>query len=152
MHTQACLPFVRSGYFQSMPIRYCLLEKKKEVHSLAFPIIAQHLRRPPLTCAWLDCSCNPQIHQLCCHILQLLIQSHVVPPHGRPVGGSSSPFWSTWSREHVCSALEFKSWPGSSSVTPFPTPPTISYTCQYSGIFCLSPATILSLGRLGPWM
>ena len=38
---------------------------------------------------------------------------------------------------------------GSSSVTPFPTPPTTHYTCQPSLIFCLSLATIVSPGRRG---
>ena len=38
----------------------------------------------------------------------------------------------------------------SSSAAPFPTPPTISYTCQHSLFFQLYWAAIVSLGRCGP--
>ena len=36
---------------------------------------------------------------------------------------------------YMAAASGFKSWCKSSSATPFPTPPTISYTCQHSCIF-----------------
>ena len=44
----------------------------------------------------------------------------------------------------------FKSQRQSSSAAPFPTPPTISYTCQYSLFFQLYWAARVSLGRCGP--
>ena len=44
----------------------------------------------------------------------------------------------------------FKSQCQSSSAAPFPTPPTISYTCQHSLFFQLYWAAIVSLGRCGP--
>ena len=43
----------------------------------------------------------------------------------------------------------FKSPCPSSFAAPFPTPPTISYTCQHS-LFFLFWAAIVSLGRCGP--
>ena len=44
----------------------------------------------------------------------------------------------------------FKSHRQSSSAAPFPTPPTISYTCQHSQVFQLYWAARVSLGRCGP--
>ena len=44
----------------------------------------------------------------------------------------------------------FKSQLQSSSAAPFPTPPTISYTCQHSLFFQLSWAAIVGLGRSSP--
>ena len=51
-----------------------------------------------------------------CVMLSLLPQNHIVLP----------PLW--------LPRLGFKSWCQSSSAAPFPTPPTISYTCQHSRI------------------
>ena len=42
--------------------------------------------------------------------------------------------------------------PSTSSVTPFLTPSTKGYNYQSAGIFCLSPAAIVSLGRHGTKM
>ena len=50
----------------------------------------------------------------------------------------------------MAAAPGFKSQHQSSSAAPFPTPPTISYTCQHSLFFQLSWAAIVSLGRCGP--
>ena len=44
----------------------------------------------------------------------------------------------------------FKSQRQSSSAAPFPTPPTISYTCQHSLFSECYWAAIVSLGRCGP--
>ena len=44
----------------------------------------------------------------------------------------------------------FKFQRQSSSAAPFPTPPTISYTCQHSPFFQRYWAAIVSLGRCGP--
>ena len=44
----------------------------------------------------------------------------------------------------------FKSQCQSSSAAPFPTPPTICYTCQHSLFSQLYWAVIVSLGRCGP--
>ena len=44
---------------------------------------------------------------------------------------------------------EFKFWCGSPSLTPFPTPPTVDYTYQQSGLLPFS-AAIVSPGKLGP--
>ena len=44
----------------------------------------------------------------------------------------------------------FKSQHPSSFAAPFPTPPTISYTCQHSLFFQLYWAAIVSLGRCDP--
>ena len=46
--------------------------------------------------------------------------------------------------------LGFKSQHLPSSAAPFPTPPTISYTCQHSLFFQLYWAARVSLGRCGP--
>ena len=46
--------------------------------------------------------------------------------------------------------LGFKSQHQSSSTAPFPTPPTIIYTCQHSLSFQLYWAATVSLGRYGP--
>ena len=67
-----------------------------------------------------------------CVMLSLLPQHHIVLP----------PLW--------LPRLGFKSWCQSSSAAPFPTPPTISYTCQHSLFFQLYWAAIVSLGRCGP--
>ena len=71
-------------------------------------------------------------HQLCHH--------HRVPtlpkPHSPLSGMAAMP--------------GFKSQCQSSSAAPFPTPPTISYTCQHSLFFQLYWAAIVSLGRCGP--
>ena len=101
-------------------------------------------------------------HQLCgCCNLQL-IQSHVAPSHGPPARVLSLLFllakslllpkpcgkkkhskttWSSllsfrtsWSSLPMAAAPRFKSQRQSSSAAPFPTPPTISYTCQHSHI------------------
>ena len=50
----------------------------------------------------------------------------------------------------MAAAPGFKSQHQSSSAAPFPTPPTISYTCQHSLFFQLYWAAIVSLGRCGP--
>ena len=57
-------------------------------------------------------------------------------PHGPPSGMAASPW--------------FKSHHQSSSAAPFPTPPTISYTCQHTLFFKLYWAAIVSPGRCGP--
>ena len=66
----------------------------------------------------------------------------------KPCGPPSSP-----SEAHgplsMAAATRFKSQHRSSSAAPFPTPPTISYTCQHS-LFFLFWAAIVSLGRCGP--
>ena len=73
-----------------------------------------------------------QHHQLCCR--------HGVPtlpkPCDSPLGMAAAP--------------GFKSQRQSSSAAPFPTPPTISYTCQHSLFFQLYWAAIVTLGRCGP--
>ena len=82
---------------------------------------------------------SPQNHMvlsysLCqnCVILPLLPQNHMALPRvWLPCPG-------------------FKSQCQSSSAAPFPTPPTISYTCQHSLFFQPYWAAILSPGRCGP--
>ena len=49
-----------------------------------------------------------------------------------------------------CPASRFKCQHPSSFAAPFPTPPTISYTCQHPLFFQLYWAAIVSLGRCGP--
>ena len=50
----------------------------------------------------------------------------------------------------MAAAPRFKSQRPSSFAAPFPTPPTISYTCQHSLFFQLYWAAIVSPGRCGP--
>ena len=47
-------------------------------------------------------------------------------------------------------AFSFKSQPGTSSSTPFPTSARIGYTCQHSRSFQPFRAAVVSLGRRGP--
>ena len=76
--------------------------------------------------------------------------NHVVlsspKPHGPP--SSSLKLHGLLSLWLLC--LGFKSQRQSSSAAPFPTPPTISHTCQHSLFFQLYWASIVSLGRCGP--
>ena len=55
-----------------------------------------------------------------------------------------------WSSPSMAAGPRFKSQRQSSPAAPFPTPPTISYTCQHSLFFQLYWAAIVSLGRCGP--
>ena len=57
-------------------------------------------------------------------------------PHGPPRSMAATP--------------RFKSQCPSSFAAPFPTPLTVSYTCQHSLFFHLYWAAIVSLGRCGP--
>ena len=75
---------------------------------------------------------DPNLLHQSCVILSLLPQK----PHG-PSSGTAA-------------TTRFKSQSQSSSAAPFPTPPTISYTCQHSHILPLFWAAIVSLGRHGP--
>ena len=95
-----------------------------------------------------------QHHQLCRHhrvptlpkqhcSLTLLCQSRVVLSLL-----SAKAAWSSLSG--MAAVPGFKSHRQSSSAAPFPTPPTISYTCQHSQFFQLYWAAIVSLGRCGP--
>lgn len=43
----------------------------------------------------------------------------------------------------MAAELVFKSWGRSSSLTPFPTPPRLGYTRQWSGLFWLSHLALL---------
>ena len=73
------------------------------------------------------------LYSLCqsCMIPSLLLQNHVV-------------------LSSMAAAPRFKSQCPSSSAAAFPTPPTVSYTCQTSLFFQLYWAAIVSLGRCGP--
>ena len=71
------------------------------------------------------------LHQSCV-ILSLLPPK----PHGPSSGTAATP--------------RFKSQSQSSSAAPFPTPPTISYTCQHYLFFQVNWVAIVSLGRRGP--
>ena len=93
-----------------------------------------------------------QHHQMCCRCNLQLIQSHVAPSPGPPARVLSPLFFqakslllpkahgkrehpkATWSPLHMAAASGFKSQCQSSSAAPFPTPATISYTCQHSHI------------------
>ena len=55
-----------------------------------------------------------------------------------------------WSSPCVAAVPGFKSQRQSSSAAPFPTPPTVSYTCQHSLFSECYWAAIVSLGRCGP--
>ena len=68
--------------------------------------------------------------------------------------GPSAPFRTAWPRARllpkpygqepgIAATLEFKSGPRASSITPFPTPPTMSYACLFS-----IPSAFLQLPRL----
>ena len=90
--------------------------------------------------------------QLCRHHDLQLIQSHVAPSPGPPARVLSPLFFqakslllpkahgkrehpkATWSPLHMAAASGFKSQCQSSSAAPFPTPATISSTCQHSHI------------------
>ena len=56
----------------------------------------------------------------------------------------------SWSSLSMAAVPRFKSQCQFSSAAPFPTPPTISYTCQHSLFFQFYWAAIVSLGRCGP--
>ena len=127
-------------------------KKKKRSLSLAFLMVAQHVRHTPLTYAWMDRSCKPQFHHSCHSILQLLIWHHVVPPYGRlGVGDPSKPFhparpigimacgWVLHPSLHLPPYLHFQLLP--QLATPASPP-----------IFCLSLAAIVSPGGHGPVM
>ena len=92
-------------------------------------------------------------HPLCCRLNLQLIQSHVAPSHG-PTARVLSPLFfqakslllpkqrskredpkAMWSSPPMAAAPRFKSQRPSSFADPFPTPPTVSYTCQHSHIF-----------------
>ena len=111
------------------------------------PVLSSNLLR------W-QASLSSQHHQLCHRDLQFLIQNHIAPSHGpparvlsplsfparslllpKPRGKREHPK-ATWSQPSTVAATPgFKSQHQSSSAAPFPTPPTISYTCQHSRIF-----------------
>ena len=116
-----------------------------------------------------------QHHHLCRHHGLQLIQSHVAPSHGPPArifhpfssrqslscflshvakGSTPKPHGpvtkAAWSPPSMAARPGFKSQHPSSSAAPFPTSPTISYTCQHSLFFQLYWAAIVSLGRCGP--
>ena len=80
---------------------------------------------------------TPKPHGLLLLTLQKLCDSLPSPPKLRgPLSMAAMP--------------RFKSQRQSSSAAPFPTPPTISYTCQHFLSFQLYGAAIVSLGRCGP--
>ena len=59
-------------------------------------------------------------------------------------------FKTAWSSPSMAAVPRFKSQRPSSSAAPFPTTPTISYTCLYSLFFQLYWAAIVSPRRCGP--
>ena len=56
------------------------------------------------------------------------------PIYFRTSWSSSFPLRTTWSSPSMAAAPRFKSQHPSSFAAPFPTPPTISYTCQHPHI------------------
>ena len=64
--------------------------------------------------------------------------------------GTLPHFRTAWSSTSVAAAPRFKSQHPSSFAAPFPTPPTISYTCQHPIFFQLYWAVTVSPGRCGP--
>ena len=59
-------------------------------------------------------------------------------------------FGAAWSLLSMAAGPRFKSQCPSSFAAPFPTPPTVSYTCQHPRILPAYWAAIVSLGRCGP--
>ena len=86
---------------------------------------------------------------------RLRVPSAVSPPRGPH---SAKAAWSSLSsppKRHgplsgMAAAPGFKFQCQSSSAAPFPTPRTISYTCQHFLFFQLYWAAIVTLGRCGP--
>ena len=72
------------------------------------------------------------------------------PIYFRTVWSSSFPLRTAWSSPSMTAVPRFKSQCPSSFAAPFPTPPTVSYTCQHPLFFQLYWAAIVSLGRCGP--
>ena len=148
------IPTNAQSFLLPLPsLGYCI-SGKEEVNSSGSPSIQAAAR------FWHHKLC-------CCHDLQL-IQTHVAPSHGpssrilsplffparslllpKPCGKREQPKV-TWSPSDAAAAPGFKSLSQSSSAAPFPTSPTISYTCQHSLFFQLYWAAIVSLGRCGP--
>ena len=106
-----------------------------------------------------------QDHPLCHRRDLKLIQSLVAPSHGPPARVLSPLFFqvkslllpkpcgqrehpkAVWSQTfHMAATPGFKSQRQSSSASPFPTPPTFSYTYLHSGIF---PAFLGCHGKSG---
>ena len=109
------------------------------------------------------CGSGSQHHQLCRSQGSPLCQSSVVlaPFSPKTTWSSLFSFKTTWSSLPsppkpcdpplgMAAVPGFKSQLQSSSAAPFPTPPTISYTCQHSLSFQLYWAAIVNLGRCGP--
>ena len=80
----------------------------------------------------------------------LLPKPHGKKEHPKATWSSLFSFRIVWSSFYTAAMPGFKSQRPSSSVAPFLTPPTISYTCQHSLFFQLYWAAIVSLGRRGP--
>ena len=73
----------------------------------------------------------------CC--LSHVAKSSTPKPHGpllsfRTLWSSSFPLRTLWFSPFMAAAPRFKSQRKSSSAAPFPTPPTVSYTCQHPRI------------------
>ena len=117
------------------------------------PYLRKRSRNPVQAALWL------WHHPMCRHCNLQLIQSPMAPSHGPPARVLSPPFFqakslllpkprgkreqpkATWSQStppkptpHMAAMPGFKSQCQSSSAAPFPTPATISYTCQHSHI------------------
>ena len=73
----------------------------------------------------------------------------VLPIYSRSSWPSPFPFRTAWSSPPMDAVSRFKSQCPSSFAAPFPTPPTVSYTCQHPVFFQLYWAAIVSLGRCG---
>ena len=80
----------------------------------------------------------------------LTLQSHWGPHSAKVTWFSLFSTKAMWSSPCMAIAPGFKFPHQSSSAAPFPTPPTISYTCQHSLFFQLYWAAIVSLDRCGP--
>ena len=80
----------------------------------------------------------------------LLPKPHGKKEHPKATWSSLFSFRIVWSSFYTAAMPGFKSQHQSPSAAPFPTPPTISYTCQHSLFFQLYWAAIVSPGRCGP--
>ena len=106
-----------------------------------------------------------QLHQLCCCLLQAAFPVSLLSytrPHSRhfPTHQTS---WCTRTLSYTLSAhvatshgrlpplfqptLILNTWPGTSYVTSYPTPPMMCHFCQFPGIFHLLLPTIFSHGK-----
>ena len=134
-----------------MPVRGTVCQEKTKSLLLSSPLVSvQHSQLHPVIHAWLGTSHNPQHHQPCYSVLQLLIQNawHLLMVGS---GDSSAPFQPAWPRGQMTAMPSLNPGPE------LPVQPHFRFLPQWATspipfMFRLSPAVIVSAGRHGPMM